>query len=193
MSIRTTALTFGGGGAGARRCSFCGRREEVVEHLVRVRSAYICERCVAQAQDAIASAAPGERLLRIRPAPAQVGDRGAAQLAIERAYETVFSGDGAGSPAERVRSIERGENLAATMEEVGDRNPARTVDVFVDFVRFVSDDEAEVQFALLLSDFASPMTQTGHAVLVDGEWKVSRETWCRLVRLTGVECPPPGD
>jgi hypothetical protein len=192
MSIRTTALTFGGGGAGARRCSFCGRREEAVEHLVRVRAAYICERCVAQAQEAIASAAPGERLLRIRPAPARVGDRDAAELAIERAYETVFGADGPAA-VERVRSIDRGENLAATMEEVGARNPTRSVDVFVDFVRFVSDDEAEVQFTLLLSDFGSPMPQTGHAVLVDGEWKVSRETWCRLVRLTGVECPPPED
>jgi len=174
MSIRSTILAVGGGGTGSRRCSFCGRRERVVEHLVRVRTAYICERCVAQAQEAIASAAPGERLLRVRPAPAQVGDRDAAELAIERAYETVISPGG--SPAERARSIERGENLAATMAEVRDRSPARSVDVTVDFVRFVSDDEAEVQFTLLLSDLGSPMPQTGHAVLVDDEWKVSRET-----------------
>ena len=192
MSIRATTLAFGGSGAESRRCSFCGRREEVVEHLVRVRTAYICERCVAQAQEAIASAAPGERLLRIRPAPAQVDDRDAAELAIERAFETVYSTDG--PPAERVRWIERGANLAATMEQVEARYaPARNVDVSVDFVRFVSEDEAEVQFTLLLSNFSSPMPQTGHAVLVDGEWKVSRETWCRLVRLTGVECPPPED
>jgi hypothetical protein len=182
----------GGGGGGTRRCSFCGRREEAVEHLVRVRTAYICERCVAQAQEAIAAAAPGERLLRIRPARGEVDDRDAAELAIERAFETVFGADGP-PPAERVRSIERGGNLAATMEQVGARNPGRSVDVTVDFVRFVSDDEAEVQFVLLLSDIGAPMPQTGHAVLVDGEWKVARETWCSLVRLTGVQCPPPED
>jgi ClpX C4-type zinc finger len=192
MSIRSTALVVGGGGGGTRRCSFCGRREEAVEHLVRVRTAYICERCVAQAQEAIAAAAPGERLLRIRPARGQVDDRDAAELAIERAYETVFGADGY-SPDERARSIERGQNLVATMEEVRSRSPARSVDVSVDFIRFVSDDEAEVQFALLLSDFGSPMPQAGHAVMVDGEWKVARETWCRLLRMVGVECPPPED
>lgn len=193
MSISSTILAVGGGGgAETRRCSFCGRREAVVQHLVRVRTAYICERCVAQAQEAIASAAPGERLLRIRPAPAPVDDRDAAELAITVAFETVFSSDGAA--ADRVRWIERGGNLAATMEQVGQRYaPARSVDVSVDFIRFVSEDEAEVQFGLLLSNFGSPMAQTGHAVLVDGEWKVSRETWCRLVRMAGVECPPPED
>ena len=191
MSIRSTILAVGGGGGGSRRCSFCGRREEAVQHLVRVRTTYICERCVAQAQEAIASAAPGERVLRVRPAPAEVADRNGAELAIERAFEAVFSSGSA--PAERVRWIEGGGNLAASMEQVAGRSPARDVDVSVEFVRFVSEDEAEVQFTLLLSSLGTPMPQTGHAVLVDGEWKVSRETWCRLVRMVGVECPPPED
>ena len=28
------------------------------------------------------------------------------------------------------------------------------------------------------------------AVLVDGQWKMARSTFCDLMRLAGVECPP---
>jgi ClpX C4-type zinc finger len=186
-------LSFGRSGSEPRRCSFCGRREDAVQHLVRVRGAYICDLCVAQAHEAIASAPPGQRLLRIRPTPGRVIDRDAAEEAIERAFETAFSSE---IPiAERCQAIERGTNLAATMEEVRARYaPAQNVDVSVDYVRFVSEDEAEVHFALLLSQLGpSGLTQTGHAVLVEGEWKVSRDTWCRLVSMAGVQCPPPED
>jgi hypothetical protein len=31
------------------------------------------------------------------------------------------------------------------------------------------------------------------AVRVGDTWKVSRDTWCGLVRMIGVECPPPPD
>jgi len=27
-------------------------------------------------------------------------------------------------------------------------------------------------------------------VLVDGEWKVTRETFCEWVQVSGVQCPP---
>jgi hypothetical protein len=37
------------------------------------------------------------------------------------------------------------------------------------------------------------MSQTGHAVGLGEEWKVSRDTWCGLVRMIGVDCPPPPD
>ncbi len=70
--------------------------------------------------------------------------------------------------------------------------PTRTLDVSVDSVRFVSEDEAEVHFTLWLSQFgAQGLNHTGHAVRMGDEWKVSRDTWCGLVRMIGVECPPP--
>jgi hypothetical protein len=80
------------------------------------------------------------------------------------------------------------------MQQVNDRYPARDVDVSVDYVRFLGEDEAEVHFVLHLSQFGpSGMARVGHAVLVGGEWKVSRDTWCELVGMAGVECPPPED
>ena len=181
-----------GGGGEPRRCSFCGRREDAVDHLVSGRGGlHICERCVAQAQAAISSAPAGQKLLRIRPAPTRVTDRDEAEQAVERAFEAIFGSEL--SIAEKCRAIDRGDNLATAMEEVLARYPpARTMDVSVDYVRFVSDDEAEVHFVLLAGRLGSTgLNQTGHAVLVDGEWKMSRETWCRLASMTGVQCPPP--
>jgi ClpX C4-type zinc finger len=184
-------VAFGGGAPSRKRCSFCGRRDEAVEHLVRARGGtYICDRCVAQAHEAIATAPLDERMLRIRPTPAQVADRDSAELAVELAFETLFNPD---LPIpERYAAIASGANLATAMQQVNDRYPARDVDVSVSYVRFLSEDEAEVHFVVFVPHFgASGMARTGHAVLVGQEWKVSRDTWCDLVRMAGVECPPP--
>lgn len=192
MNWVSGASSFGGHGD-PRRCSFCGRREDAVDKLVHARGTYICDRCVDQAHEAISSAQAGQTLLRIRPAPGRVTDRDAAEQAIERAFETVFTTEF--TLAERCNAIERGANLAAAMEELRARHAAaQNVDVSVDSVRFLSEDEAEVHFVLYLSPFGrSGLSQSGHAVRVDGEWKVARDTWCRLVGMVGVQCPPPDD
>ena len=161
---------------------------------MRARGAHICDRCVALAHEAIASAEPGRRLLRIRPAAARLADRDAAEEAVERAFETVFSSEG--SVAERCAAIEGGANLVDTMQALHERHAAaRGVDVSVEYVRFLGEDEAEVHFVLFLAPYgASGLGRTGHAVLVGGErgeWKVSRDMWCGLVAMVGVECPPP--
>jgi ClpX C4-type zinc finger len=182
--------SFGGRGGGPLRCSFCGRRDTSVDHLVRARGVYICDGCVAQAHAAVASAAPGQKLLRIRPTPGAVADRDASEAAVEWAFETVFGPES--SVEERCRAIAGGENLAPAMHELHGRyQPA---DVSVEYVRFLTDDEAEVHFTLFVSQFGpSGLRQTGHAVRVGDAWKVSRDTWCGLVRMAGVECPPPPD
>jgi ClpX C4-type zinc finger len=186
-------VAFGGGAPSRKRCSFCGRRDEAVEHLVRARGGtYICDRCVTQAHEAIATAAPSEKMLRIRPTPARVADRDSAELAVEQAYETLFNQDL--EIPDRCAAIVGGANLTTAMHQVNERYPARDVDVSVDYVRFLSEDEAEVHFVLHLSLFGpSGMARTGHAVLVGQEWKVSRDTWCDLARMAGVECPPAED
>jgi hypothetical protein len=186
-------MAFGGGGGEARRrCSFCGRRDEAVEHLVRARGVFICDRCVAQAHDAVTSAPPDQKLLRIRPPAGRIVDRDAAEVAVEQAFETVYGGPE--TPVEeRCRAIEHGENLGPAMEEARRRNPGTQIlDVAVNYVRFLSEDEAEVQFTLWVSTFgASGLQQTGHAVKVGEDWKVSRDTTCGFLRMAGVECPPP--
>ena len=104
---------------GQRRCSFCGRREAAVTHLVRSRGVHICDSCIAEAQEAVASAPSGKKLLRIKPKPARVGDREAAEQAVERAFETAFSSEI--PDAERSRG-DRGR-LQSHLDTAGGQGP----------------------------------------------------------------------
>jgi ClpX C4-type zinc finger len=179
------------GVGGSRRCSFCRRREDSVRYLVRSRDAYVCDECIALAAEAIAAAPSDRKLLRIRPRGTAPGDRDAAEAEVEYAFETAIGGD---TPDDdRLQLIEGGSNLRAALLEVRERLPGnQRPDVFVEFVRFLGDDEAEVHFVLVFNGGtpAARFPDVGHAVLSDGRWKVARETWCRLVGRVGVECPP---
>jgi hypothetical protein len=119
-----------------------------VRHLVRARESYICESCVEQAVQALAGAPVGQKVVRIRPRPGRPVDRDDAEGAVEEAFETVFGTDAALEA--RCGAIERGANLAPTMQEAGERFPGPVgIDVSVEHVRFLSDDEAEVSFVLI--------------------------------------------
>ena len=138
MASLISSTSWGGGMAGGPlRCSVCGRREVSVEHLVRARGVHICDRCVAQASEALAAVEPGQKVVRIRPASAHIGDREAAEAAVEEAFETVFNGR---MPIEeRCQAIENGDNLAATLEQARQRHlGAGPLDVSVDSVRFLA-------------------------------------------------------
>lgn len=180
---------FGLGGGGARRCSFCSRREAVVTRLVQSRGAYICDRCVDLASRAIDES--NERVIRIRPRSRLTIDRDDAEDAIERAFETVFAAPV--SDQARCDAIESGSDLMPTMAEVRVRFPARDqVDIAVNSIRFLDDDEAEVTYALILPGQihpGMPMPQ-GYAVRQDGSWKVSRESYAAAVARIGVQLPP---
>lgn len=82
------------------------------------------------------------------------------------------------------------------MEQVRERLPGNDRrDISVEHIRFLDRDEAEVHFVLLFPG-GSPMPRipsTGHAVVVDGGWKMARQTYCELVARIGIPCPaPPG-
>jgi ClpX C4-type zinc finger len=180
------------GAGGSRRCSFCGRREDSVQHLVRSRDAYICDECVDRAAEAIAAAPPDLKSLRIRrPSPTR-SDRGAAEEEIERVFETAIGGET--SDDERMDLIEGGSNLGPTLELIRQRLPRdQRADTYVESVRMLSEDEAEVHFVLVYpgGPTAPRFPFGGHAVLSEDRWKVSRDTWCRLIGTIGIPCPPP--
>jgi hypothetical protein len=175
-----------------------------VRHLVRARESYICELCVEQAGQALSEASAEQKLVRIRPRPSRPADRDAAEAAVEEAFESVFGADVAVET--RCAAIEGGANLAPTMQEAGERFTGRVgLDVAVEHVRFLSDEEAEVSFVLIFPGGLGPgpmpgigagparFANVGYAVLVEGHWKVARETYCGLVQRIGVQCPPPPD
>jgi hypothetical protein len=191
---RLTAMRPGGfpfGVPGERRCSFCQRREASVEHLVTARGTFICESCVALAQQSIAGARSEQRLIRLKPRLHGPEDRAVAEAAIEHAYEALFGAEA--TDDSRIPALEDGDALRETLSEVRVRFPQREqMDVTVDSIRFLDVDEAEVRFSLYFAANMpiGPTNETGHAVLIDGSWRVARETWCRLITRIGVQCPP---
>jgi hypothetical protein len=65
----------------------------------------------------------------------------------------------------------------------------------VDAIRFVNAHEARVLFTIAIGP---PVNQTfggrlGRASVVNGDWKVTRDTFCEFMAMAGVQCPPHPD
>ena len=61
--------------------------------------------------------------------------------------------------------------------------------VTTDYVHFVNDHEARVAFSVVLSG-AINMTiadRRGRALLLNGAWRVARETFCEFMQMAGVD------
>jgi ClpX C4-type zinc finger len=173
------------------RCDFCGRRSEAAPRVVQARRARICADCLELAAGAIREAPSSRRRLRIRPRPPRPADLDDAEQEVQKAYETCYCSEY--PDAARLAVLEGGEELAATMAAAREARRAlrgtTDMDVSVEDVRFLDEDEAEVLFVLLFPAVVLPrMPERGRAVLVDGRWKVARDTWCRLVQSLGVPC-----
>ena len=93
---------------------------------------------------------------------------------------------------ESLPNVEAGAGLVPTVRRTMQRYAEDAVAIEVKEIKFLSDKRAVVVFVvvtdgdrLLLGD------QVGEAVLSDGRWRVSRDTFAQLMRLAGVETPPP--
>jgi len=174
-------------------CSFCGRRPPESGQLVAGRDgAYVCEHCVSELKERLAEPTAGSPPLATPPVvvtgrtPVDEEAAGAAiALAFSRAL--VLSED-----RRTVPSVEGGELLGPCLKEAQERHAALRHDdgaVTIDEVQFIDEEHASVMVALTLPGVPSARIR-GHAVVVDAAWKVARATFCELMRLTGVECPP---
>jgi hypothetical protein len=128
------------------------------------------------------------------PPPA---DETAARTAISQAYADMGEID---EDSGTVPSVEGSAGLAVCRQQAteiararfGGQVPDVTVVFTVDVVRFVNDREAVVTYT---ADITGSLNITlrdrpGRSILVDGQWKVTRETFCEWLRVGGVECPP---
>lgn len=122
-------------------------------------------------------------------------DEEVAREAVEDAYGNMMNADDTGN----VPAVEGGSNLGRCLEEARDRHDVRVsgnlpaATVTVDMVRFVNDHEARVLFTIKVG---APLKRSfggriGRASLIDGKWKVARETFCEFMQMAGVQCPPP--
>jgi len=178
------------GVAPGRRCSFCFRPQERVERMVRGRAARICDECLVRASDLVANAGEeSPRQLRLRPPFLPQAQTEGAEVAVERAFETVF-GSGA-SVDERLALVEDSGDLRAVVQEVvAVHRVSGDPDVWVDSVRFVGAEEAEVRWSPVLAGGAR-LPMLGFAVLDGGVWKVSRNSYHQVASPAGVPVPPP--
>jgi hypothetical protein len=186
------AMVFGA--SPSTHCSFCGRDLWEVDHYVIAAGASICDGCVAASRDALDradasdAAAWGPVHLPPRVFGAEPPEPGAI-AAVEHAFRTVFSDSS--SDEIRADALEDGSQLKGTLAEARQRAPAvGPVRVQVQRVRFLDDSHAQVGFAILLGAGGGPSFE-GHAVRTD-VWRVSRDTFCRVVAMAGVRCPPAG-
>src|SRR5581483_10164096 len=122
---------------------------------------------------------PPPRPPTLPPAGAeQPDDLAAATQAVADAYSTVFTHGS--DPEQIVRLVEDGgqmQDLFATAKQ-NFPEATDTITVTIGEIRFVSRTEAALLFELHYQGGALFGQQIGYAKLIDGTWKVSRETVC---------------
>jgi hypothetical protein len=122
-------------------------------------------------------------------------DEAAARSAVEDVFSHMLDVDEADGS---IPAVDGGENLGEVLQAAGqrhgiDEDPALRA-VKVDGLRFVNDHEARVIYSLTIGGpfSGTPMIRgrQGRAILVDGDWKVARDTFAALMQLAGLTLPP---
>jgi hypothetical protein len=107
---------------------------------------------------------------------------------VEHAVKAVFGGQ---DDDEWVQCLEDGEQLLPTREEVRIRVPNHPdISVRLDRIRFRGAAAAEMRFTIFLGRGGPAIPEDGVARRIDDVWRVSRDTYCRVVQRAGVRCPP---
>jgi len=124
-------------------------------------------------------------------------DEAAARAAIEQAFADMGEIDEENGT---VPSVEGSAGLAQCRKQAtdlarvrfGGQVPEVTVVFMVDAVRFVNDHEAVVSYTARITGSLNITLgdRPGRAIVADGQWKVTRETFCEWMEVGGVQCPP---
>ncbi len=187
-------------------CSFCGATPPESGQLVAGENAFICQGCVRQwwfrlrpgpVRFGRLSPARGLRvdvtgLRGVRPGP-QPDDPERARAAIEVAFALSGneSDDGQSAPY-----VEKGSNLGPTLANAkANRSDiaGQEVTISVDEVVFVDTEHAAVLFSISANPQLLVHRHRGDAVVEGGRWKMARSTFCELMTMAGISCPPDDD
>jgi hypothetical protein len=132
------------------------------------------------------------------PAPVQPpkagtppADAKTAEAAIRASFETVFTHPDASVPYEPLTRVVDGQKLRGALDQARKQFPEalNTVTVTTGNLIFTSPTEAAVEFTLAYTGGAPYGTHYGKAVLVDGSWFVTRDTYCMALGWAGGSCP----
>ncbi|MEU6272233.1 hypothetical protein ABZ871_07385 [Streptomyces populi] len=119
-------------------------------------------------------------------------DPAAARQEIEQNWEKFF--DPSVSTQEKQALLENGDRMAPVLQGFNGDQRGRQVKADVQKVEFTSPTEAEVTYTLTLKGATALPNASGTAVEQNGTWKVSVNTLCALVQLSGnaSASPVPG-
>ena len=173
----------------ARVCVFCGRDLWEADRYVVGSHAAICDECARAARDLV-EAAPGggDRALHLPPRVFGEAPTPDAVSGIEHVVRAVFGGD---DLEECRRCLEDGDRLTPLRAQAAARVPAPPESAArLDRVRFIGDTAAEIRFTIHLGGGSGPVVD-GQAIFADGRWQMSRDTFCQVMAMAGVQCPPP--
>jgi hypothetical protein len=60
----------------------------------------------------------------------------------------------------------------------------------VEEVQFIDAEHAAVWFSICIGGHPMVQHHRGDAVFIGGKWKMARSTFCRIMSMGGVPCPP---
>ena len=183
-----------GAGLGAGEAVEQRAKGITVEHAASLRALR-----VGETPGPRSDAFPARLLARLGPPRSEPfgpppDDEGAARQEIQDAFSRMLT------PADNddLPAVAGGQGLGRCLAEAARRHgipvgePGDGATVTADFVRFVNDHEARVSFTVVVGPPRDMHLggRLGRAFLVDGVWKVARETFCEFMQVAGVECPP---
>lgn len=184
-------------------CSFCGLAPPKSGQLISGDNAFICERCIEHWSEYMRSTTsaivrpvvfPPQEPSEVIPTGPPPTDVATAQDEIQAAFAAhgTTSEDGASIP-----SVERGEDLGpvvamakAKARSRGIADEGSDVAVTIDEVQFIDAKHAAAWFSISINGHSVVRHHRGDAVLVDGSWKMARSTFCHIMAMGGVQCPP---
>jgi hypothetical protein len=123
----------------------------------------------------------------------QPDDVAAATQGVRDAYESVFTHGS--DPEHNATLMEDPDTVQAALGTTKANFPeaADSVTIEVGEIRFLSQTEAALFFELKYTGGALFGKQIGYAKLIDGTWKISRDTLCMVAGWGGGQCDPPPD
>ncbi|WP_105972705.1 hypothetical protein [Streptomyces geranii] len=124
------------------------------------------------------------------PTGAGPADPVAAEKEVRQNWVKFF--DPAVSLKEKQAVLENGDELGLLLQAFSGDQRGGQVEAKVDDVEFTSPTTASVNYALLLEGATALPNASGTAVEQDGTWKVTVNTLCALVGLSGNATAAPG-
>ncbi len=182
-------------------CSFCGLAPPESGQMITGSNAFICENCIRRWYMRLGppsnTVLPGRHSTPLIAPPTGFEPKGAdearAQIRTAFAASRTPGDDGRSVPA-----VEKGGDLGPTLALANERHrgvigDGHDVLVSADEIHFYDQERALVSFSILMGQRLLLGGQQGEALLINGEWKMARSTFCRLMNLAGIACPPEAD